>query len=152
MIQPDSRTTTRRGVLLGAGALGAGAALVACGGSKTAEAPPAETATAAKTTGETTAAAAEVTAKVADVPVGGGLILKDAAVVITQPAAGQFHAFSAVCSHKQCTVNKIADGTVDCPCHNSRFSITDGSVVAGPAEEPLAVKTVTVAGDVLTVS
>ena len=41
MIQPDSRTTTRRGVLLGAGALGAGAALVACGGSKTAEAPPA---------------------------------------------------------------------------------------------------------------
>ena len=113
MIQPDSRTTTRRGVLLGAGALGAGAALVACGGSKT---------------------------------------LKDAAVVITQPAAGQFHAFSAVCSHKQCTVNKIADGTVDCPCHNSRFSITDGSVVAGPAEEPLAVKTVTVAGDVLTVS
>ncbi len=157
MLQPDSMTATRRGVLLGAGALGAGAVLVACGG-KTADAPPAaETSDApsdapSDTNAGTTATTAGASAKLADVPVGGGLILKDDAVVITQPEAGQFHAFSAVCTHRGCTVNNVADGTIDCPCHGSRFSVTDGAVVGGPATKPLPSKAVSVAGDVLTVS
>ncbi|MBA3264798.1 MAG: Rieske (2Fe-2S) protein, partial [Nocardioidaceae bacterium] len=32
----------------------------------------------------------------------------------------------------------VADGTINCPCHGSTFSIEDGSVVSGPATEPLA--------------
>jgi Rieske Fe-S protein len=87
-----------------------------------------------------------------DVPVGGGTILADAAVVVTQPTEGEFKAFSAVCTHQQCKVASIADGKISCPCHGSMFSIEDGSVQGGPAPAPLAEKQVTVEGDELSVS
>ena len=82
----------------------------------------------------------------ADVPEGGGTILKDAKIVVTQPSAGQFKAFSAVCTHQQCVVSDVTD-TINCACHNSAFSITDGSVVSGPASAPLAEQAITVDGD-----
>ncbi len=87
----------------------------------------------------------------ADVPEGGGTILKDAKIVVTQPSAGQFKAFSAVCTHQQCVVSDVTD-TINCACHNSAFSITDGSVVNGPATSPLPAKTVAVSGDQLSIS
>jgi Rieske Fe-S protein len=80
------------------------------------------------------------------VPVGGGMVYTDAKVVVTQPSKGQYKAFSAVCTHVGCLCNQVADGTINCPCHGSKFKITDGSVVAGPAPAPLAAKTVTVSG------
>jgi len=141
-------TAARRGVLFGAGALGAGALLAACGGTKT-ETP---TATTAASPADTSVPGSGTQVKVADVPVGGGLIIKDAEVVVTQPKAGVFHAFSALCTHKQCTVGTVTDSEIDCPCHGSRFSATDGSVVKGPAREPLPAKAVSVTGDLLTVS
>jgi Rieske Fe-S protein len=134
---------SRRGVLLGAGAAGAGMVLAACGGN---EAPSSGSQSASSQT-----KAASPSVKTADVPVGGGVVLTEAKVVVTQPKAGEFKAFTAVCTHKQCTVSKVADGTIDCPCHGSKFSVADGSVVTGPADEPLAPKTVAVAGDTLTV-
>ena len=73
----------------------------------------------------------------ADVPVGGGAVFAEHRVVVTQPAPGTFHAFSAACTHQGCTVGQVADGTIDCPCHGSRFDVTDGSVVRGPADRPL---------------
>jgi Rieske Fe-S protein len=73
-----------------------------------------------------------------EVPVGGGKIIDGKNIVITQPAANTFKAFTAVCTHQGCIVNSIANGTIDCPCHGSRFSIKDGSVVNGPATSPLA--------------
>ncbi|MFG3349706.1 Rieske (2Fe-2S) protein [Streptomyces sp. NPDC048018] len=76
-------------------------------------------------------------ARTSEIPVGGGTVFKDAKVVVTQPTEGDFKAFSAVCTHQGCLVNKVADGTIDCPCHGSRYRITDGSVVAGPAPRPL---------------
>ena len=82
----------------------------------------------------------------AEVPVGGGKIFTAAKVVVTQPSKGEFKAFSAVCTHVGCLCNQVADGTINCPCHGSKFKITDGSVVAGPAPAPLAAKTVTVSG------
>lgn len=78
----------------------------------------------------------------AEVPVGGGTVYPKAEVVVTQPRAGDFKAFSAICTHMHCLVSGVSDGTIYCPCHGSRFSITDGSVVVGPATLPLPAKQV----------
>ena len=74
-----------------------------------------------------------VLATVGDVPVGGGVVLADRDVVVTQPVPGTFQAFSATCTHQGCTVSEVANGTINCPCHGSRFAVADGSVTAGPA-------------------
>ena len=92
--------------------------------------------------------------KTSQIPVGGGKIFAGDKLVVTQPKAGEFKAFSAVCTHQACLVGRVSDGTIDCPCHGSRYSIEDGSVEDGPAPKALPEKTVTVspAGDTLTVS
>lgn len=89
---------------------------------------------------------AAVLAKTSDVPVGGGTILTDKKIVITQPQSGTFHAFTAVCTHAGCTVGSVSSGTINCPCHGSRFSISNGSVVNGPAASPLAPVNIKVQG------
>lgn len=139
---------SRQKVLTGAG-LGLVAAVVAaCStyGKKPEAAGESSTTTAAPpATGGTAAApAANVIAKTADVPVGSGVIVDK--VVVTQPTAGVFKGFSSTCTHKGCTVDKIADGTIDCPCHGSKFNL-DGTVANGPADKPLEAQAVTVQGD-----
>jgi nitrite reductase/ring-hydroxylating ferredoxin subunit len=124
--------TTRRAVLAGAGATGVAVTLGACDSDK-----PAASSGAIKT---------------GDIPVGGGKVYDDQKVVVTQPAAGQFKAFTAVCTHQGCTVGMVSDNVILCPCHGSQFSATDGSVTRGPAATPLASKTVSVSGDTITVS
>ena len=94
---------------------------------------------------------AGVTTTKADIPVGSGKIFADAQTVITQPASGQFKAFTAICTHQQCTVADVTT-TINCNCHGSKFSITDGSDVNGPAQLPLAAKTLKASGNTLTVS
>ena len=81
---------------------------------------------------------------VTDIPVGGGTIYTSEKIVVTQPVKGVFKAFSAVCTHVGCICNKVANGTIDCPCHGSEFKITDGAVVTGPAPSPLPARTITV--------
>jgi Rieske Fe-S protein len=151
----------RRAVLMGAGALGATAFLAACGssqsggtygtnpnGSDFGSSPAPAGSKGANTTGETggggDAGGAVVLAASADVPEGGGVIKGD--YVITQPAAGTFKAFSKVCTHQGCDVNKIDGGVISCPCHGSEFSIEDGSVKGGPAPKPLPETKVKVSG------
>jgi Rieske Fe-S protein len=80
------------------------------------------------------------------VPVGGGTVLADQKIVVTQPKAGTFAAFTAVCTHLGCLVDSVSGGTINCPCHGSRFSITNGSVVNGPATSPLAAVGIKVKG------
>jgi Rieske Fe-S protein len=82
-----------------------------------------------------------------DIPVGGGAIYSTAKVVVTQPASGQYKAFSAVCTHVGCLVNKVTSGTIDCPCHGSEFKITNGAVVAGPAPSPLPARQIKIVDD-----
>lgn len=141
--QHQPGTTSRRGVIIGAGVVGGGIVVTACGGGK--ESPPSSSAAASSQ------APSAPSVKTADVPVGGGVVVKKAEAVVTQPQSGQFKAFTAVCSHKSCTVSAVVDNVIECPCHGSRFSAVDGSVIKGPAEKPLAAMTVTVAGDSLTV-
>ncbi|AII11218.1 MULTISPECIES: QcrA and Rieske domain-containing protein [Rhodococcus] len=88
---------------------------------------------------------------VAEIPVGEAIILSEAQVVVTQPEPGVFRAFSAVCTHQGCIVTDVSNGTVGCPCHGSRFSTVDGSVVRNPAQQPLAPRNVTRSGDTLIV-
>ena len=71
------------------------------------------------------------------VPAGGGVILADQRIVVTRDSAGAVHGFSAVCTHQGCTVDRVAGGTIDCPCHGSRFDVATGAVVGGPAPRPL---------------
>jgi Rieske Fe-S protein len=93
-----------------------------------------------------------VLGKTSDVPVGGGTIFKNEQVVVTQPAAGTFKGFSAVCTHQSCIVANVANGTINCNCHGSKFKIADGSVANGPASSPLPERSVTVTGDQITLS
>jgi Rieske Fe-S protein len=90
--------------------------------------------------------AGAVLARVADIPVGGGRIFAERQIVVTQPEAGTVRAFTAVCTHQGCTVAEVKGGTINCPCHGSRFRVADGSVAGGPATRPLAAVRVTVDG------
>ena len=86
----------------------------------------------------------------ADVPVGGGVVLGDQGVVVTQPQEGEFKAFSNICTHQSCPITKVTEGNIECTCHFSKFSIEDGSVVDGPAEKSLPEMQITVSGDSIT--
>ena len=162
---------TRRCVLLGAGVLGAAGVLTACSTtavpydandagqapgaapSSTGDDMPAQPSSSASAKGGSANGGAKsggqmgtLLGMTADVPMGSGKVFTAAKVVVTQPAKGEFKAFSAVCTHVGCLCNQVADGTINCPCHGSKFKITDGSVVAGPAPAPLAAAKITVSG------
>ena len=113
------------------------AALAGCSKYGDETSPPASSAAPASNAGETLA-------KTSAVPVGGGKIFADKKVVVTQPTQGDFKAFSAVCTHQGCTVSTVSDGTINCPCHGSKFHIADASVAAGPAPRPLPTQPITV--------
>jgi nitrite reductase/ring-hydroxylating ferredoxin subunit len=134
----------RRAVLACAGAACA-AVLAGCskynsnnGGVAGSQPAPATSSSAAPAAaGSGAAAAPAALASTSDVPVGGGKILADKKIVLTQPKSGEFHGFSAVCTHAGCTVGSVSGGTINCPCHGSKFNITSGAVVNGPAASPL---------------
>lgn len=75
------------------------------------------------------------------IPPGSGAIVRDGLkkLAVYRDTAGNCHALSAFCTHLRCVVSwNSCEGTWDCPCHGSRFA-TDGRVLTGPANEPLAV-------------
>jgi Rieske Fe-S protein len=150
---PTLEGSTRRGLLAGVGLAGIVGVLSACdamsndtgdagsggGAGDTGQQPDAG--------GGDAGGGAAALAKTSDVPVGGGMVIEDEKLVITQPTAGEFRCFSAVCTHRGCTVDSVADGVINCPCHGSKFSVEDASVTDGPASEPLSTKQIKVEGD-----
>ena len=134
----------RRALLAGAGitcaAMLAGCAMSDANGGPT----PATNGTATSAGGSAPAAGALAAAS--QVPDGGGKIIDGKNIVITQPHSGLFKAFSAICTHEGCIVSSVSNGTINCPCHGSKFSIKDGSVVNGPATTPLGAIAIKVEG------
>lgn len=141
---PTTSAPTRRQVLRGGAAaamgIGATATLTACAGGAQNDQPA----------GPRTLDQQVAVAK-SEVPVGGGVIKPEARIVVTQPAADQFQAFSAVCPHQGCLVSLIRDNAIVCACHTSLFAITDGSRISGPAASGLPAVRVTEDGDNLRV-
>jgi Rieske Fe-S protein len=76
-------------------------------------------------------------ARLDQVPSGGGLVISQDSIVLTRGVGPTVHGFSAICTHQGCTVSTVAHGTIDCPCHGSRFNAMTGAVVQGPATRPL---------------
>ncbi|MEE6263757.1 Rieske (2Fe-2S) protein [Plantactinospora sonchi] len=145
-------TQTRRALLAGAGAVGASVVLAACGtgdddalDGTTGGDNPGTPSGGASTSAPADGGAA--LAKKADIPVGGGKIINEEQIVVTQPTEGEFKAFSSICTHQRCPVTSVEGGTINCSCHNSKFSIADGSVKGGPATKKLPEKNITVNGD-----
>lgn len=153
---------TRRGVLTGAAAAGMGVVaagtLAACGdgGDPAGNGGPGGSGGPEGNGGATSGGSGSATSgggltvPVAEVPVGGAVIVGQ--TIVSQPVAGQFRAFSAVCTHEFCLISRVEAATVECTCHGSQFSAVDGSVLRGPAQRPLDGQTVTASGDTLTIS
>jgi nitrite reductase/ring-hydroxylating ferredoxin subunit len=125
---------SRRMVFQGLGALGVAVALAACAGSDDGGG-----------SGQTLEAGTRL-ATTDEVPVGGGIVLGEQRVVVTQPTAGEFRAFTAVCTHQANIVTSVEDGTIQCRFHGSSFSAETGEVEGGPAPAPLAEVAIRVEG------
>jgi nitrite reductase/ring-hydroxylating ferredoxin subunit len=139
---------TRRQVMQGA----AGAAVVAVAGALAAcgRAGSSSGASPAPTSSAPDGLAGKALASTSDVPVGGGKILAQDKVVLTQPRQGSFEAFSSTCTHQGCTLGEVSGGSIRCPCHGSAFSVENGTVQHGPAGSPLPRYQVKVNGSTLT--
>ncbi|MBC7638529.1 MAG: Rieske (2Fe-2S) protein [Rhodoferax sp.] len=145
----DDALLGRRSVLSGGALAVGGAALLAGCGGTSATATGATGSSAATTPAAPTSAAstedAGPLAQLADIPVGSAIAatLGGKAVVVAQPTAGTAVAFSAICTHKGCTVAP-AGAKLNCPCHGSVFDAMTGKVLSGPASRALTSVPVTV--------
>ena len=126
----EQSLVNRRHVLAGTGIVAVGVAVAACAPGSSNEANP-------DIKGTTVGASGTVLAAVADVPVSGGVVMSDPPIVVTQPKEGDIKGFTAICPHAGCLVSSVENDEIICPCHGSRFSAVDGSVIQGPAQQPL---------------
>ncbi|MFF2731247.1 Rieske (2Fe-2S) protein [Streptomyces sp. NPDC058008] len=139
-----------RRTVIAVGATGlAAAALAACGGGSEGQGGTDASEPAGKGDGADGGAPLAATA---DIPEGGGVVFADEGVVVTQPKAGEFKAFSSKCTHQGCAVRGVADGVITCPCHDSTFDAATGEATGGPATLPLPEKRIRVEGGSITLA
>ena len=155
MTQP---LASRRIVFQGLSALGVATVLAGCSGddqpssstsdptgappspteSSPAQPPPSSASPSSKTSPQPAAVA-----RTDEIPVGGGIVLMDEKIVIVQPTAGQFVAWSAICKHEGETVGSVENNVITCLHHFSKYDSATGDVVAGPAPtglDPVQIK------------
>jgi Rieske Fe-S protein len=130
-------TLSRRTVVVGGAALGAGIVVAGCAGGPASEV--------ARPTAGTPLG------PVSDVPVGSAKIFDAQGVVVTQATAGTYTGFSTVCPHQGCAVATVQGAHIVCPCHGSTFGL-DGHVEQGPAPKGLTPQAVTVTGSRISVA
>lgn len=122
----------RRIVFHGLGALGVAVALAGCAGGDD---------------GTQEVASGTALTTTDKVPVGGGVVLIDQRVVVTQPSEGEFKAFTAVCTHQQLLVTSVENGVIHCDHHGSEYDFSTGEVTHGPAPSALAEVAIDVKGE-----
>ncbi|MGW7515589.1 Rieske (2Fe-2S) protein [Streptomyces sp. NPDC054796] len=126
----NDQQTPRRTVLRVPAVAGLGLAVTACSGSSGGgEEQPAK--------GTATPTAPVDLGPASGVPVGGAKLFREQKLVLSQPSKGEFKAFSAVCTHRGCVLSTVKKEEGDCTCHGSRFNVTTGEVIRGPATNPL---------------
>ncbi|WP_328368591.1 Rieske (2Fe-2S) protein [Streptomyces sp. NBC_00457] len=159
-VQPVS-APSRRTVVAAVGAAGLAVALTACGSEDDASGSSTEQGADASSPaggGDASSPAADggaggaALAKTSDIPEGSGKVFADEKVVVSQPAAGDYKAYSTICTHQGCPMTDLKEDIISCACHGSTFSIADGSVQKGPATKPLEAKEITVSGDSITLA
>ncbi|HEX5031028.1 MAG TPA: Rieske (2Fe-2S) protein [Candidatus Eisenbacteria bacterium] len=95
-----------------------------------------------------------VAAKIQNVKPNSGLVFRfgrEPAILVSGPD-GKLRAFSATCTHLQCTVQYRTDlQRIYCACHNGMYDL-NGRNIAGPPPRPLTEFQVTVKGDDVVVS
>ena len=92
--------------------------------------------------------------KVQDLKVNSGKIVKFGSrpVLLIRSSESEWKAFSAVCTHLNCTVQYKEDARVIwCACHNGTYDL-NGSVVSGPPPKPLDEYVVRLRGEEVFVS
>lgn len=138
---------SRRGVIASAVGVSATAALSACS--------PEVSNLTESSKPETPATSGPVAvAKTSDIPVGSGkkFEVDGIRILITQPKAGEFRGFSAICTHAGFVMSNMANSEIKCDNHGAVYSADDGSVLSGPAPRALGKVTVSVEGDDVLVS
>lgn len=72
--------------------------------------------------------------------------------LLVHTASGEWRAFSAVCTHLNCTVQyREETQQIWCACHNGLYDL-NGKVIGGPPPRPLEEYTVHVQGDEVVVA
>lgn len=137
VLQGAGAATSRRTFVAAAGASGLAVALAACGGSG---------GSSSSQSSRSSGGGGGTLGPTSEIPEGGGKIFADEKVVVTQPRKGEFKAFTSTCTHAGCQVGSVSGGTINCPCHGSKFSIEDGSVKSPPASSALAEQKIEVEG------
>ena len=104
--------------------------------------------------GESTAGTVTLAIKPEDVKPNTGQIFKFGSRpgILVRTPVGELRAFSAVCTHLNCTVQYRADlSHIWCACHNGHYDL-NGKNVAGPPPRPLDAFVVNVRGAQIVVS
>jgi nitrite reductase/ring-hydroxylating ferredoxin subunit len=138
---------SRRGVIASAVGVSAVAALSACS-------PEVSNLTSTPAPEAPSTAEPVAVAKTTDIPIGSGkkFDVEGVQILVTQPRAGEFRGFSAICTHAGFVMTNMANSEIKCDNHGAVYSADDGSVLSGPAPRALGKVTVTVEGDDVLVS
>ncbi len=95
-----------------------------------------------------------VAAKLSEVPINSGKIFKfgNKPGILVRTAAGEFKAFSAVCTHLECIVQYRSETKqIWCACHNGQYNL-NGKNIGGPPPRPLEEFKVNTRGDDIVVT